>query len=196
MGTAQAQQAQEEARWETWFREARAGDAHAARELALAARPMLTRVAYAFLRHPDDADDVAQEALVRALTRAFVFRGGRSAQAFLLRTVANLARNRLRDQKRRNALLARAEHEGQLPLPAVPADPATPLAEVQQRAQIEGLLAQLGERQQAVLRLRIFGELPFADVARLLGMTEANARVTYANARQRLSALWEQEKTR
>ncbi|MFN7135382.1 MAG: RNA polymerase sigma factor, partial [Myxococcales bacterium] len=54
------------------------------------------------------------------------------------------------------------------------------------RARVRELLLKLPLRQRQVVSLRIDGELPFAEVARALGITENNAKVCYHHAVKRL----------
>jgi RNA polymerase sigma-70 factor (ECF subfamily) len=56
------------------------------------------------------------------------------------------------------------------------------------RLVLERLLARLPFRQRTVLTLRIFSDLPFADVARTAGISENSAKVNYHHAITRLRA--------
>jgi len=47
-------------------------------------------------------------------------------------------------------------------------------------------IARLPRRQREVLLLRIDGDLPFAEVAATLGITEVNAKVNFHHAVQKL----------
>ena len=50
------------------------------------------------------------------------------------------------------------------------------------------LLHGLGEPYKEVFHLRVFGELPFGDIARVFGRTESWARVTFYRAKQKIIA--------
>jgi RNA polymerase sigma-70 factor (ECF subfamily) len=50
-------------------------------------------------------------------------------------------------------------------------------------------IARLPRRQREVLLLRIDGDLPFAEIAGALGITEVNAKVNFHHAVQRLKSL-------
>lgn len=169
------------------FVAARKGDRPASDALCRAMRPALYRVAWSFLKDRDEADDVAQEALVRGLTRRFVMLPKGSARGFLLRIASNLAKNRLRDRKRRLEILRDDEERA---VAATVGDPARApdegLVHAEEHARVEAALARLSPRQREVVRLRLLGELPFADVAVALGIREENARVTFSQAKARL----------
>ena len=47
-------------------------------------------------------------------------------------------------------------------------------------------MARLPKRQREVLLLRIDGDLPFAEIAETLGITEVNAKVNFHHAVQKL----------
>ena len=61
-----------------------------------------------------------------------------------------------------------------------------PLADRDTARQLHRLLHDLPEPYKEVFSLRIFGELPFAQIGELFGKTESWARVTYFRARQKL----------
>jgi len=56
----------------------------------------------------------------------------------------------------------------------------------QRRALVRAALVRLTNRQRQVLTLRIDGDLPFAEVANILGITENNAKVHFHHAVRRL----------
>jgi RNA polymerase sigma-70 factor (ECF subfamily) len=175
------------------FDRARAGDDAALDELCRLVRPRLFRVALSVLRDPDDADDVAQEALVRAITRRFLFLGTGSVGGWMCRIALNLAKNRRRDARRRGEILhdatpADLATRGARPSSAPPPADAL-LEERQQRARLLAAVEALPERQRDVVRLRAVGGLDFAAVAATLGISEPNARMSFAHAKKKLSAL-------
>ncbi len=171
------------------FDKARDGDQRALSALCKAMRPRLYRVAYSIVRDRDEADDLAQEALIRAVTKRFLFLGRGSVAGWMTRIVANLAKNRLRDGKRRREIMEealpdeKAVRGAQASAARAPDDVAE---ENQTRAKLVAAMAELPERQRDVVRLHIVAALDFGDVAEALGMTEANARVTFSHAKKKL----------
>lgn len=180
---------------QAWWERARAGDERARDALCRGLRPLLYRVAFSWLRDADEADDVAQEALVRVLSRSFWWRGPDRIEAWTAKVALNLARNRVRDTRRRAQLIAR---EGAPTLQArgalapEPADALDGILVRERWASAEEALARLPGRQQEVLRLRLLGRLAFADIAQALGIREENARVTCAQARARMEKIMTQ----
>jgi len=90
------------------FDRARGGDDRALDQLCRLMRPRLYRAAWSVLRDADDADDVAQEALVRAVTKRFLFLGSGSVGGWMTRIALNLAKNRRRDHGRRGDIVKAA----------------------------------------------------------------------------------------
>lgn len=80
-------------------------------------RPRLVRFAYSLTRNPEDADDLAQDTIVRALAAGERFQPGTNLKAWLFRILHNLHLNRLRDAGHRPHLLAldAAVREARLP---------------------------------------------------------------------------------
>lgn len=176
--------------WRPLFDRARAGDGIALDALCRAARPRLFRTALSVLHDADEADDVAQEALVRAVTKRFLFLGSGSVAGWMTRIALNLAKNRRRDRRRRGEILADAT-AGDLTARGAVAGMSLPRADDQlvdreRRQRLLVALEALPERQRDVVRLRAVGGLDFAAVAATLQITEANARVTFSQAKKKL----------
>ena len=155
----------------------RAGDTRAFEALVRRYQRPVLGIARRFARDEDDAEDLAQRAFINASERAGGWRGG-SFKSWLFRIVVNLAKNHLRDS-------ARFENTEQEPEPSAPeAHERLELAE-QQKALREAV-ARLPRRQREVLLLRIDGDLPFAEIAQSLEITETNAKVNFHHAVQKL----------
>ncbi|MBX3469629.1 MAG: sigma-70 family RNA polymerase sigma factor [Planctomycetes bacterium] len=107
------------------------------------------------------AEDVAQEALVRALQGARRFERGGAFAPWFFAIVKNAARDHLRRSERRAAHEARVR-------PAEAA-PAAALERDEEAAAVRAGLAGLGPEQREVLALHYLEGLTFADVARALG---------------------------
>jgi RNA polymerase sigma-70 factor (ECF subfamily) len=174
------------------FDRARDGDADALNELCRCMRPRLVRTALSVVHDADEADDIAQEALVRAVTRRFLFLGTGSVGGWMTRIALNLAKNRRRDHRRRGEILAAAPAgdlvaRGAVAAAAVVADHA--VLERERRDRLRQALEALPERQRDVVQLRAVAGLDFAAVAETLAISEANARVTFSQAKKKLLSL-------
>ena len=126
-------------------------------ELYRACLPGATRLAYLLTGDRAAAEDVAQEAFLRAASRLGGLRDENAFGAYLHRAVVNRVRNRARRLKLERAHLAQ-------PAPA-PYD----LPDVATRDRLWEALQRLPHRQRAALVLRFYLDLSEADVAERLG---------------------------
>lgn len=164
-----------------------AGEEDALAELFRRHERLVLLLVRRYARSPDDARDLAQRTFVRALQAARGRRlGGREFpfRRWLVRVAINLAKNHLRDRAR----LARAS----LALLA-PAEASTPAAiealEQAERARlVRSAALRLPRRQREVLTLRVDAELPFAEIAAALGISENAAKVHFHHATRALRA--------
>ncbi len=162
----------------------RAGDVKAFEALVRRYQRPVLAIARRFARDQDDAEDLAQRAFINASERAGGWRGG-SFKSWLFRIVVNLAKNHLRDISRfdRSEEAQEREHESSEP------GAEERLARAQQQKALRAAVTRLPRRQREVLLLRIDGDLPFAEIARTLGITEVNAKVNFHHAVQKLKQL-------
>ena len=159
----------------------RAGDARAFEALVRRYEWPVLAIARRFAGDADDAEDLAQRAFINAAERAGGWRGG-SFKSWLFRIVVNLAKNHVRDTSR----FDRSEEAQEREATPVEALAHTHLEAEERRQELRAAIARLPKRQREVLLLRIDGDLPFAEVATTLGITEVNAKVNFHHAVQKL----------
>jgi RNA polymerase sigma-70 factor (ECF subfamily) len=159
----------------------RDGDGAAFERLVRRHQAAVLRVALRLAGDADVAEDLAQRAFLRALDGAGAFRGETGFRAWVLGIVVNLAKNHRRDAARFAPLPAEDRA-------AEPDDPADRLDLARRRERLRAAVDGLPARQREVLLLRIDGELPFAEVARALGVTENAAKVSFHLGVKRLKA--------
>lgn len=159
----------------------RAGDVQAFSELVRRYQRPVLAIARRFSRDEDDAEDLAQRAFINASERAAGWRGG-SFKSWLFRIVVNLAKNHVRDIARFDRSEAAQEREAA----ATDPDAHARLEERERQQALREEVARLPKRQREVLLLRIDGDLPFAEIAQALGITEVNAKVNFHHAVQKL----------
>jgi RNA polymerase sigma factor (sigma-70 family) len=125
-------------------------------------------VASRFLRRPEDAEDITQEALLRlASARAKVSAIG-DERAYARRTAIHLAIDRLRSERLRSRKLAELKR-------ANPGPTDGGLLPVDVRRLYDAIAA-LPAKQAAVVTLRKLMELEYSDIAALLGISVENCR--------------------
>jgi RNA polymerase sigma-70 factor (ECF subfamily) len=148
------------------------------------------RLAYLLLGDPGEAEDVAQEAFIRAYHALDRFDPSRPLRPWLLRIAANLARNRRRAWGRYLAALQRsllseppaAEHLEHVEHLA---------AEQLQAAELWQAVRRLAPADQEVIYLRFFLELPEAEMAAALDVAPGTVKSRLHRALKRLRAVVE-----
>jgi RNA polymerase sigma-70 factor, ECF subfamily len=147
------------------------------------ARPRLFGIAYRVLGCPSEAEDVVQDTWIRwqGTDRSCV----RDATAFLAATTTRLAINV------RQSARARRESPAGPRFPEPVDASADPARDTERRAALEHavllLLERLSSTERAAYVLREAFDYPYRDIARVLALSEANARQIVTRARRRLS---------
>jgi len=124
------------------------------------------RTAYVLAGNASDAEEAAQEAFVKAYRALGRFRQGSPFRPWLLRIVANEARNRRRSAGRRAALSLRAaadESSGD----AAPSPEGVLLAD-EERGRLLAAVNELREEERLVIACRFFLELSEEETAAAL----------------------------
>lgn len=159
---------------------ARDGDVNAFEALVDRHRRVALRVAYAVAG--DDAEDAVQDAFVKAYGALGRFRAGSPFRPWVLRIVANEARNRRRSAGRRSALALRvAEPDGDRA-----ESPEDAAVASEQRLALAAAVAALDDRDREVISLRWFAELSEAEMAAALGVRPGTVKSRLARAMSRL----------
>jgi RNA polymerase sigma-70 factor (ECF subfamily) len=143
------------------------------------------RVAYGVLRQREDAEDVAQEALVRAFQRLGKLRDRERFQAWLVRTSWRAALDHRRARERRE----RREQASVAPPPA--RNPEEIAAARQFRQKLLSAIEELPEKLRMVVLLCGLKEHDSRQVASLLGLPEGTVRSRLHAARRRLMEVME-----
>jgi RNA polymerase sigma-70 factor (ECF subfamily) len=162
---------------------ARAGDLDAYEVLVVRYTPAAHRAAV-LLGAGADADDVVQEALVKAYRQISRYRGESGFRPWLLAIVANETRNLHRSRRRRGGLVLRAaEHEEAEP---VAPDPAESVLTRERRQQLIDQLRSLDPRDREVLVCRFLLDLSEAETAVTLGLPKGTVKSRTSRALTKL----------
>ncbi len=152
-------------------------------ELVRRYQDVAVRTAHLFA--PDgDAEDAVQEALVKAHRALGGFRVDAPFRPWLLRIVANEARNRRRSAVRRTGLALRAV-EDHRPDDAAPSPESAVLAG-ERRADLLRAVNGLRDEDRDVISVRYFLDLSEADAATLLGIPRGTVKSRLSRALGRL----------
>jgi len=173
-----------------------AADAERARRFRDVALPQLDaayNLAHYLARDAGAAEDIVQDAYLRALRGFDGFRGG-DARAWILQIVRNRFHDwaRERRQDRTVPLAPNGEHEdnaADLPDP----DAVTPedaLAGADQAAAVQALVARLPEPFRETLVLREMEEMSYREIAEVTGTPIGTVMSRLARARQMFGEAW------
>ncbi|MBU2669644.1 RNA polymerase sigma factor [Actinoplanes bogorensis] len=162
---------------------ARGGDLEAY-EVLVARYTVPAHRAAVLLGAGDDADDVVQEALVKAYRQLSRYRGESGFRPWLLAIVANETRNLHRSRRRRDGLALRAAAVTE-PLRDEP-DPADTVLARDRRERLVRTLKLLPERDQEVLVCRFLLDLGEQETATALGVPKGTVKSRTARALGRL----------
>ena len=163
---------------------ARDGDVRAYGDLVERYRDIAFRTAYLITRSAADAEDAAQEAFVKAYYALGRFRTQSPFRPWILRIVANEARNRVRSVRRRERLALRVAEDR----PSGGAAPS-PESAALDRERDEALLtamAQLSEPDRQIITCRYLLDLSEAETADTLGIRRGTVKSRLSRALGRL----------
>jgi RNA polymerase sigma-70 factor (ECF subfamily) len=166
---------------------ARAGDEAAMGALVRRHSGVAYGVALSMTRDEDIAQDVVQDAFIKAFGALDGFRGDASFKTWLLTITANEARGALRKTKRRRETALDDA-------PTVVSDgddPAEAAVKADEAGRARRKLAELPEKQRLSVALRIDEGLSFREIGEVIGSSEGAARVNYFHGIRRLRELME-----
>jgi len=164
---------------------ARDGDVHAYEELVSRYQGIAYRVAWLVARQAGEAEDAVQEAFVKAYYALPRFRPGAPFRPWLLRIVANEARNRIRSTRRQERLVLRAAAVE--PGGAAPSSETAALDREDAQALVRAL-EKLREPDRLVVAYRYLFELSEAEMADALGVRPGTVKSRLSRALGRLRA--------
>jgi RNA polymerase sigma-70 factor (ECF subfamily) len=152
--------------------------------------PLVLALVRRYARTQEDARDLAQRTFLRAFeavrrSHTWHVRQHVPFRRWLVRVAVNLARNHLRDETR----WTRAPLEALEATGATPAAAPEALERAEREVKVRRAVLRLPGRQREVLTLRIDADLPFAEIAAALGITENAAKVSFHHAVRRLREL-------
>jgi RNA polymerase sigma-70 factor (ECF subfamily) len=161
---------------------ARGGNLFAFEEIVKRYQRRVYATAYRIVRQPDLADDVAQDAFLRAYEALDRFDLARPFGPWICRIAANLAINHVRSPEAREEGLP--EGHGETPAPTE--DPLTQVLGDEAQSVLECALGRLPAEQRAVFTLRVFDELSYREIADALGIQIGTVMSRLSRARERL----------
>jgi len=143
------------------------------------------RLAQRLVRDADAADDVAQEAFIRAYYALSRFEQGKTFYFWLYRITVNLALNHLSREKR---MVELPEDDANLD-PALTTDPTSEASASQLKVRIAEAIERLPLHQRSVLLLRAQEGLSYQEIATTLDVSIGTVMSRLSRARQALKEM-------
>lgn len=172
---------------EALVRQAKAGDFDAFEKLFERHRTMVFRFAYQMVPRRDDAEDIVQEAFIRAYKNLERYRDEAKFTTWLLRIVSNLCTDQARMSTRRQAL---EQQEASGALAWMTSDAAEdPIENLEQDRRVVALrkaLQALPTHHRTMIVLRDIEEREYSEIASILGCTVGGAKLRVLRARRAL----------
>lgn len=162
----------------------RKGDQRAFDELVIKYQSRICYLVLGIIGDSDEAADIAQTTFVKAYQKLHSFRGKASFKTWLYRIAINLSKNYLREKVKKERLppLRKAER--------VIENKVEEMIIKERSQMVREAISQLPERQRLTLLLRIYEELPYKEIARIMGGPAGLAKVNFHHAINNLRKKW------
>jgi len=164
----------------TWLDRCARGDERAIRWVLNRYRDRVVRLAAHVLHNSREAEDVAQEAFVKAFRQIGQFRGDSGFYAWLYRIVINLCLDRMR----------RKSMTSEMPLEENVAHFVAVSPDVENRLSVAQVLDSLTPPMRAALVLREVEGLEYAEIADVLNIPVGTVRSRLNTAREQFRRRW------
>ncbi len=163
------------------------GDIHLFEIIMRRYNTRLYRVAFSVLRDEVEAEDVMEDAYVRAYQHLNQFAGRAKFSTWLTRICLNEALMRKRRKARHPALELDNEENGLLEsLASTLPDPEESSSQEELKTFLEKLILALPDNYRTVVTMCDIQEMELAEVAECLGITESNVKIRLYRARAAL----------
>lgn len=157
---------------------ARRGNAGAFEEIVRGHLPDVYRLALRLMRNPHSAEDVTQEAFVRAFQHLRTFRGRSKFSTWLLRITRNCAVDAIRRGVRQESLASRA--------------PQLPSPDLVTRMDLDAAIGRLSqELREPFVLIEVFG-LSYAETSQVLGVPSGTLKSRMYRTRRLLMEMLEE----
>ncbi len=139
-----------------------------------------------YLKSYDDAEDAAQEAMIKALQNLNKFKGKSSLKTWLYRITVNVSLN-LNRKKKILSIFKRADDDASLDIISSEKNPEEAMESEEFGETFLEALSQLPEKQRETFAMRYFEDLPYKEISDMLGTSVGGLKANYYQAVKKLS---------
>ena len=151
------------------LRAALGGETAAWGEIVMRYKDAVFGLCLGFLRNRADAEDIAQDAFIRAYVNLRRYNLERKFSTWVFTIAANLCRNRLRYRRNHPVMEVDFEFEGG-------ADPARTVVHEERQARVRKALSALPYTYRAPLVLRFYNDLAYKEIGDILAIPEGTVK--------------------
>ena len=172
------------------FARAQSGQAEAFAQVIEGYEKLIFNIAYRYMGNREDAEDVAQEAIIKIFSHLYTIDpegGGKGFKAWTAKITVNTAIDELRRRKRKYAAETVPEDA------ELPANTPTPEEETLQRERMRALqaaLQRLPDQMRMIIILRDMQGFTYEEMAQVMGCKMGTVKSRLARARSALRALF------
>ena len=145
-----------------------------------------------FLQSHDDAEDIAQEVFIKALSSIHKFRADSSLKTWLYRITVNMCINAKRKKRFLSIFSSDSSEQDEEPYDKFLRNETTPEKTFENKEFEENFLKTLNklpEKQRETFVLRYFEELSYEEISQSLGTSVGGLKANYFQAVKKLSSL-------
>ena len=168
-------------------------DREAFAELVERFQSRLVGIMHHLVGNKEEAEDLAQECFLRVYRTRQKYSPKAKFSTWLFTIANNLALNSLRDKKRKPTVSLAVSDSGPLgprPQEQLATDKAPSPGTTMQQTELAGIIRKalddLNDRQKMAVVLNKFEEMPYLEIANVMGMTEKAVKSLLSRARARL----------
>jgi RNA polymerase sigma-70 factor (ECF subfamily) len=165
-----------------WLRMVRQGESSGAARLFEKYSGPLLRFTDRMLGNRAEAEEVTQEVFLKMISKVEQYDGRASVASWLFAIASNACRDRLRRSTRRPMVSLEAVLEAASP--GAPVDAR--LVEKERRVAVRRALSKLSDEQREALVLARYHDMPYAEIARTLKITEGAVKTRIFRAMETL----------
>ena len=176
-----------------WIEAARRGDRNAFSKLVQAYQLPVYNLTYRMLGNPQEAEDAAQEAFVRAYKRLNTYQPGRKFSNWILSIASHHCIDLLR--RRRFVWLSVEDNPAVSWLASDDEQPDDAAVRSERAEEVRSMLQHLAPEYRAPLILRYWHDLSYKEIAEVLELSEPAVKTRLHRARLKLAALLEEQST-